>query len=65
MANHGLIAVGADLLKAFCAAEKIEFVARVYYQAKNIGNPVILSDQEMEKVINKFADYKQKKTKRL
>jgi L-fuculose-phosphate aldolase len=65
MANHGLITVGADLLRAFCAAEEIEFVARVYYQAKSIGNPVILSDQEMEMVIKKFADYGQKKTKRL
>jgi L-fuculose-phosphate aldolase len=61
MANHGLITVGADLLCAFCVAEEIEFVARIYYQAKNIGKPVILSEQEMKKVIKKFADYGQRK----
>jgi L-fuculose-phosphate aldolase len=61
MANHGLVTVGADLLRAFCVAEEIEFVARIYYQAKTIGKPVILSDQEMEKVIKKFSDYGQRK----
>ncbi len=61
MANHGLIAVGTDLLRTFCVAEEIEFVARIYYQAKSIGKPVILSDQEMKTVIKKFADYGQRK----
>ncbi len=61
MANHGLITVGPDLLRAFCVAEEIEFVARIYYQAKNIGVPVILTDQEMKKVIKKFSGYGQKK----
>jgi len=54
MANHGLITVGDDLLRAFCVAEEIEFVARIYYQAKSIGKPVILSDQEMKTVIKKL-----------
>ncbi len=61
MANHGLITVGDDVLRAFCVAEEIEFVARIYYQAKSIGKPVILSDQEMKTVIKKFADYGQRK----
>lgn len=63
MANHGLISVGADLLRAFCVAEEIEFVARIYYQAKNIDKPVILSDREMNNVMKKFADYGQRKKK--
>jgi L-fuculose-phosphate aldolase len=61
MANHGLISVGTDLPHAFCVAEEIEFVARIYYQAKTLGKPVILSENEMEKVIEKFADYGQRK----
>lgn len=61
MANHGLIAVGPDLLRAFCTAEEIEFVARIYYQAQNMGKPVILSDHEMKTVIGKFEDYGQRK----
>lgn len=61
MANHGLIAVGGDLLGAFCVAEEIEFVARIFYHAKSIGDPVIVSDTEMERVIKKFRDYGQRK----
>jgi len=61
MANHGLITVGPDLLRAFYTAEEIEFVARMYYQTQNIGKPVILSDREMTTVIKKFATYGQRK----
>jgi L-fuculose-phosphate aldolase len=59
MANHGLVAVGINMLKAFSTAEEIEFAARIYYQTRNIGTPVILSDTEMERVIEKFTSYGQ------
>ena len=57
LANHGLVAVGKNLTAAFNTAEEIELVARVCYQAECIGKPVILSDEEMERVMEKFADY--------
>ncbi|MCP4119189.1 MAG: L-fuculose-phosphate aldolase [Desulfobacteraceae bacterium] len=57
LANHGLVAVGPTLLKAFNTAEEIELVARLCFQAESIGTPVILSDREMERVIDKFAHY--------
>jgi L-fuculose-phosphate aldolase len=57
LANHGLVAVGPTLLKAFNTAEEIELVARLCFQAESIGTPVILSDREMERVITKFAHY--------
>ncbi|CAN2040011.1 5-deoxy-D-ribulose 1-phosphate aldolase [Candidatus Magnetomoraceae bacterium gMMP-15] len=57
LANHGLVTVGPDLSLAFSAAEEIELVARIYYQARSIGNPVILSDEEMNNVIKKFKAY--------
>jgi L-fuculose-phosphate aldolase len=60
LANHGLVAVGANLDTAFAVAEEIELVARIYYQAKCIGEPVILPEEEMSKVIQKFATYGQK-----
>lgn len=59
MANHGIITVGATLLAAFNVAEEIELVARLYYQSRCIGQPVILSDQEMEIVSQKFKTYGQ------
>ncbi len=59
MANHGVVAVGADIARAFATAEEIELVARLYYQAKCIGDPVILSKAEMAVVIEKFKTYGQ------
>ncbi len=60
LANHGLVAAGPDLDRAFAVAEEIELVARIYYQAKSIGDPVILDRGEMDKVLKKFAAYGQK-----
>jgi len=60
MANHGLVALGNNLATAFATAEEIELVARIYYQAKCIGDPVILSKEEMVVVGEKFKTYGQK-----
>jgi L-fuculose-phosphate aldolase len=57
MANHGLTCVGATLKHALYIAEEIEFCCRVYIQAKSIGEPVILEDTEMDRVIDKFQAY--------
>jgi len=62
LANHGLVTVGPNLATAFAVAEEIELVARIYYQAKCIGQPVIIPDGEMSRVIEKFAAYGQKGT---
>ncbi len=61
LANHGLVALGKNLPTAFAAAEEIELVARIYYQAKCIGTPVILPDREIATVMEKFKTYGQKK----
>ncbi len=61
LANHGLVTVGNNLATAFAAAEEIELVARLYYQSRCIGDPVILSDAEMARVCEKFKTYGQKK----
>jgi len=64
LANHGLAAIGPNLATAFEVAEEIELVARIYYQARSIGEPVILPGDEMSRVIEKFAVYGQKGTRR-
>jgi len=61
LANHGLVTVAGNVQTAFAAAEEIEFVARIYCQAKSMGEPIILDDKEMEKVVEKFKWYGQKK----
>jgi len=60
MANHGVVTIGNNLPTAFAVAEEIELVARLYYQAKCIGEPVILSNEEMAVVVEKFKTYGQK-----
>ncbi|GBF11873.1 L-fuculose-phosphate aldolase [Tepidibacillus sp. HK-1] len=60
LANHGLLAGAHDLINAFNIAEEIEFSAEIYYRAKSIGNPVILSDEEMEVMLEKFKTYGQR-----
>lgn len=59
LANHGLVSVGGSLERAFNTAEEIELVARVCYQAECIGSPVILPEDEMERVMEKFTTYGQ------
>jgi L-fuculose-phosphate aldolase len=59
LANHGLL-TGADCIEnAFNTAEELEYVAETYYRAKTIGDPVILDDQEMELMKEKFKNYGQ------
>lgn len=60
LANHGLVAVGPDLDRAFATAEEIELVAAIYLKAKAVGQPVILPDEEMDRVVEKFKSYGQK-----
>lgn len=59
LANHGLITVGAHIQSAFDAAEELELIARIYIQALSVGTPVIVPDDEMDKVIEKFSTYGQ------
>ena len=59
LANHGLVAVGAEMRSAFNVAEEIELVARIYYQARSVGQPVLVDDAEMERVMEKFKSYGQ------
>jgi L-fuculose-phosphate aldolase len=60
LANHGLVAVGPTLARAFAVAEEIELVARLYYQTRAIGSPHLLPEDEMDTVLAKFKHYGQK-----
>ena len=57
MANHGLIATGATLDKALWLAEEVETLARQYIAALQVGTPVELDDNEIERVLEKFKTY--------
>ncbi|QQK08402.1 L-fuculose-phosphate aldolase [Miniphocaeibacter halophilus] len=61
LANHGIIAGAKDLLNAFNIIEEVEYCAEVFYRAKSIGEPVVLDDEEMNKMAIKFKTYGQRK----
>lgn len=57
LSNHGLLAGGPDLATAFTITEEIEFCCELYYRAKSIGEPVILSESEMTMMMERFKNY--------
>lgn len=57
LGNHGVIACGATLGKALWLAGEMETLARQFVVASSIGKPVVLSDEEIANVIEKFKSY--------
>jgi len=57
LANHGMIAIGPDLPKAMWIAVEVETLARQYLLSLQIGGPVLLPDEEIQRVIEKFKSY--------
>ena len=57
LANHGVVALGEGLEQAVGLAEKVEALARVYWQALQVGEPTLLDDAEMARVVEKFKGY--------
>jgi L-fuculose-phosphate aldolase len=58
IANHGQVAFGSSLGKAFELAQEIENICHQYINALRIGIPKILSKKEMKIVLGKFKNYK-------
>ncbi len=59
LANHGMLAFGRDLRQALDLAVEFESLCEQYWRALQIGRPVLLSDAEMETVLEKFRTYGQ------
>jgi L-fuculose-phosphate aldolase len=57
LASHGMLAFGASLEAALALAVEVEALARMYWQALQLGDPVILDDAQMRAVIARFASY--------
>jgi L-fuculose-phosphate aldolase len=58
LANHGMISIGDSLQQAFTLAQEVEELAKIYCETLKIGEPVLLTRQQMEEVLEKFADYR-------
>jgi L-fuculose-phosphate aldolase len=59
LANHGVIATGADLPSAMALAAEVENLALQYCAALSLGEVHILDDTEMCRVLEKFRTYGQ------
>ena len=65
LANHGLLVFDRGVEAALQLAERVEHLARLYWQALQIGEPVLLPDDEMARVVDRFRDYGRTPSERL
>ncbi len=57
LANHGMIALGKTIEQAVDIAVEVETLCEQYWRALQIGQPHILSDEEMAEVFEQFKGY--------
>lgn len=57
LANHGMIVAAENLEKALGIAHELELLCEQYLTALQAGKPHILSDAEMDEVLEKFKTY--------
>ncbi len=60
LAHHGMIAVGDSLEPALALAVEVETLAEMYWRALQVGGPKLLPAQEMQIVLERFADYRRR-----
>ncbi len=58
LANHGAVAVGPDLPTALERARLLEWLCRVYLEARQGGTPHVLTPTEMAAAAERFQDYR-------
>jgi L-fuculose-phosphate aldolase len=63
MAHHGAIAMGETLASALELAHEVEVLAEQYYKVLTLGPARVLSDAEMDDVLERFKSYGQKAQK--
>jgi L-fuculose-phosphate aldolase len=57
LGNHGMIATGANLPEAMWRTGELETLAKMYYLALVAGRPVVLSDDEIMRTVERFKSY--------
>lgn len=57
LANHGMIATGANLAKAMWLAVELETIAKQYYMSLLIGGPNLLSEAQIADTVKSFGSY--------
>lgn len=62
LANHGAIAVGPSLDRAAARAIVLEEVAMLYHQARQVGEPALLNQDQVAEVADKIVGYRPRRT---
>jgi len=57
LANHGMVAGGMGIDQAMWRATELETIARQYCLARRMGEPVLLSEAQIEDTMKAFAGY--------
>ena len=57
LANHGMIALGPDLDAALALAVEVETLCEQYWRALQVGEPHLLTAQQMAEVMEQFKGY--------
>ncbi|WP_241154825.1 class II aldolase/adducin family protein [Halorubrum sp. CSM-61] len=55
--NHGVLTADGSLDEAYTVALMVEYCARIHHQARAIGEPEILPDEEVDKIKTKLESY--------
>ena len=55
--NHGVLAVGPTLDDAHNVGARVEYCARIDWQASLLGEPELVDDGELDALIDYFQDY--------
>lgn len=58
LANHGMVALGSSPGAALDLAVEVEALAAVYWRALQIGEPHLLSEEEMREALAAFRSYR-------
>ncbi|NOX80137.1 MAG: class II aldolase [Deltaproteobacteria bacterium] len=61
LAHHGMVCFAADLDRVLALGLEIEALAGVYVRTLQIGEPKLLGQDEMRQVLDRFADYRNRR----
>ncbi len=55
LANHGVVALGPTVASAYDLALQVEWEARVYHLALQLGEPHVLTKAQMDEILARYA----------
>jgi L-fuculose-phosphate aldolase len=53
--NHGAVSIGEDINHAFEYAYDVEIAAQVYYQALQVGQPIVITKAQVQEIFDIYS----------